>query len=196
LKIEKFFIHESSCIDDDVQVGDRTKVWHFSHILKGSVIGEDCIIGQNVSIGPDVKVGNKCKIQNNVSIYKGITLEDCVFCGPSSVFTNVYNPRAFIERKDEFIGTLVKKGATIGANATIVCGVTIGSYSLIGAGAVVKNDVQDHAVVAGVPAKQIGWACRCGEPLEFESDKAVCSRCRNEYMLKGERFAAVKEGAD
>jgi len=189
----KYFVHASSFIDENVTIGDGTKIWHFSHILSRSRIGKNCIIGQNVAIGPDAVIGNKCKVQNNVSIYKGVTLEDGVFCGPSCVFTNVYNPRAFVERKHEFYETLVRKGATIGANSTIVCGVTIGRYSLIGAGAVVKQDVADYAVVAGVPAKQIGWACKCGVPLEFNNNKAQCNNCKSEYGLENDTFAVVKE---
>ncbi|MFZ5996237.1 MAG: Gfo/Idh/MocA family oxidoreductase [Nitrospirota bacterium] len=187
------FVHETTCVDEGAHIGEGTKIWHFSHILKGSNIGNDCIIGQNVVIGPDAEIGNKCKIQNNVSVYKGVVLEDEVFCGPSCVFTNVYNPRAFIERKHEFMKTLVKRGATIGANATIVCGNTIGRYAMIGAGAVVKSDVPDYAVVAGVPAKQIGWACKCGVTLKFKRERAVCGNCGNEYGLKEEKFAVIKE---
>ena len=190
---KKYFIHESSFVDDNVAIGDGTKVWHFSHILSGSRIGKNCIIGQNVAIGPDAVIGNKCKVQNNVSIYKGVTLEDTVFCGPSCVFTNVYNPRAFVERKHEYLETLVKKGATIGANSTIVCGVTIGNYALIGAGAVVKADVADYAVVAGVPAKQIGWACICGVPLKFNKYTAVCKNCKSKYALKKKKLVVIKE---
>lgn len=184
LTTHQYFVHESSYVDEGVEIGEGSKIWHFSHILKGSKIGKNCIIGQNVVIGPDVTVGNRCKIQNNVSLYKGVELEDEVFCGPSCVFTNVYNPRAFIERKHEFRKTLVKKGATIGANATIVCGVTIGEYALIAAGAVVKKDVQAHAIVAGVPAKQIGWACKCGVTLKFKNNKAKCEYCGQNYKLK------------
>ena len=180
------FIHESSYVDEGVQLGEGTKIWHFSHILKGSRIGKNCVVGQNVVIGNDVTIGDRCKIQNNVSVYKGVILEDEVFCGPSCVFTNVYNPRAFIERKHEFMNTLVKKGTTIGANATIVCGVTIGQYAMIGAGAVVKSEVRDHAIVVGVPARQIGWACRCGTTLNFNNEHAVCNYCRNNYVMKGE----------
>jgi UDP-2-acetamido-3-amino-2,3-dideoxy-glucuronate N-acetyltransferase len=176
-------IHPTSCIDSNVTIGKDTKVWHFSHILKNSKIGKSCIIGQNVMIGPDAVIGNRCKVQNNVSIYTGVTLEDDVFCGPSCVFTNVYNPRAFIERKDEFRPTLVKKGATIGANATIICGITIGKYALIGAGAVVKKDVPDYAVAAGVPAKLIGWICKCGIKLIFTKNKAKCQSCGLKYRL-------------
>ncbi|MCL0105813.1 N-acetyltransferase [Thermodesulfovibrionales bacterium] len=180
-------------MDEDVQIGEGTKIWHFCHILKGSIIGKNCIIGQNVVIGPDVTIGDKCKVQNNVSLYKGVILEDEVFCGPSCVFTNVYNPRAFIERKHEFRNTLVKKGTTIGANATIVCGVTIGKYTMLGAGAVVKSDVPDNAIVAGVPAKQIGWACKCGTTLDFKDNHAICGYCGNEYILKDSKFIVVKE---
>ncbi len=187
------FVHESAHVDEDVQLGQGTKIWHFSHILKNSKIGKNCTIGQNVTIGPDVVIGNGCKIQNNVSVYKGVVIEDDVFCGPSCVFTNVYNPRAFIERKDEFKQTIVGKGATIGANSTIVCGVTIGRYSMIGAGAVVKQDVPDYAIVVGIPAKQIGWSCRCGTTLKFNDQKVVCSNCANEYQLKDKLFKVIKE---
>lgn len=191
---KKYFVHESSYIDQDVEIGQGTKIWHFSHILKGTRIGKNCIIGQNCMIGPDVIIGDRCKIQNNVSIYKGVILEDDVFCGPSCVFTNVYNPRAFIERKHEFLPTIVKKGATIGANATIVCGVTIGRYSMIGAGAVVKKDVPDYAIVVGVPARQIGWVCKCGVTLKFNNGYAVCSNCGNEYELKEDNnFIVLRE---
>lgn len=192
-KDSDYFIHETARIDDEVKIGTGTKIWHFSHILKNSVIGKNIIIGQNVMIGQDVKIGDKCKIQNNVSVYPGVTLEDEVFCGPSCVFTNVYNPRAFIERKHEFLPTLVKHGATIGANATIVCGVTIGKFAMIGAGAVVKSDVSDYAVMVGVPARQIGWACKCGTTLKFKNRNAVCGYCSNEYMLKDSKIIAVKE---
>jgi UDP-2-acetamido-3-amino-2,3-dideoxy-glucuronate N-acetyltransferase len=198
LKAEKitsrYFVHESAYVDEGVRIGSGTKIWHFSHVLKGSVIGENCVIGQNVAIGPDAIIGNRCKVQNNVSIYKGVILEDEVFCGPSCVFTNVYNPRAFIERKHEFMQTLVKKGATIGANATVVCGTTIGRYAMIGAGAVVKSDVSDYAVVAGVPAKQIGWACKCGTTLKFTYGKnAECAYCNNKYKLRGDILIPSEE---
>jgi UDP-2-acetamido-3-amino-2,3-dideoxy-glucuronate N-acetyltransferase len=203
---KEYFVHETAFIDDGVEIGKGTKIWHFTHILKGSKIGQNCIIGQNVMIGPNVIIGNGCKIQNNVSIYKGVTLEDEVFCGPSCVFTNVYNPRAFIERKHEFIPTLVKKGATIGANATIVCGVNIGKYAMIAAGAVVKKDVPDYAVVAGVPAKQIGWACKCGLTLinknkikgkvvetSWAETKIQCHNCGSSYKINGDIFEPVGE---
>ncbi|GJQ23497.1 oxidoreductase [Candidatus Brocadia sapporoensis] len=181
--LQPYFVHESAYVDDGAEIGAGTKVWFFSHILKGSRVGKNCIISQNVMIGPDAEVGNRCKIQNNVSVYTGVKLEDEVFCGPSCVFTNVYNPRAFIERKHEFKQTLVKRGATIGANATIVCGITVGRYAMIGAGAVVKRDVPDHAIVAGVPAKQVGWACKCGTTLKFNNEHALCAYCGNEYQL-------------
>ena len=187
------FIHETACVDEGVSIGNGTKVWHFSHILKGSSIGQYCVIGQNVVIGPEVEIGNRCKVQNNVSLYKGIRLEDEVFCGPSCVFTNVYNPRAFIERKHEFLPTLVKRGATIGANATIICGTTIGRYAMIGAGAVVKKDVPDYAVVTGVPAKQIGWACRCGVTLKFVHDLATCTYCGNQYKREANSLTIIRE---
>ncbi len=189
----KHFMHESSYVDEGCDIGAGTQIWHFSHVLRGSKIGENCKIGQNVLIGPDVTIGDKCKVQNNVSIYKGITLEDGVFCGPSCVFTNVYNPRAFVERKHEFMETTVKKGATIGANATIVCGVAIGKYSLVGAGAVVKSDVANYAVVAGVPAKQIGWACKCGVLLKSDDNDLVCNSCGNEYRSESDQLKVIKE---
>ncbi len=188
-----YFVHPTSVIEEKVKIGPGTKIWLFSHILPNSVIGENCNIGQNVMIGPDVKIGNRCKIQNNVSVYPGVTLEDEVFCGPSCVFTNVINPRAFIERKDEFRPTLVKKGASIGANATIVCGHTIGRYALIGAGAVVTKDVPDYALMVGVPAKQIGWVCRCGVTLRDSGEKFTCPSCGNTYQLKGKKLIPLEE---
>jgi UDP-2-acetamido-3-amino-2,3-dideoxy-glucuronate N-acetyltransferase len=188
-----YFVHESAYVDEDVQIGSGTKIWHFSHVLKGSKIGHDCIIGQNIAIGPDVIIGDRCKIQNNVSLYKGVILEDEVFCGPSCVFTNVYNPRAFIERKKEYRQTLVKRGATIGANATIVCGITIGKYAMVGAGAVVKTDVPDYAVVVGVPAKQIAWTCKCGTTLKFNDNQVTCEYCGSEYGLEDDNLIVIKE---
>jgi len=158
-----FFVHPTTEVDDNVVIGSNTKIWHFSHIMKDTVIGNDCTLGQNVLVGPDVCIGNGCKIQNNVSLYKGVTLEDDVFCGPSMVFTNVFNPRSFIKRMDELRPTLVKKGASLGANSTIICGITIGKYAFVGAGAVVTKDVPDHALVMGNPARQTGWMCECGE---------------------------------
>ena len=192
-----YFFHPSSFIDEGVKIGKGTKIWHFSHIMKGAEIGEGCIIGQNVFIGQDVRIGKRCKIQNNVSIFKGVELEDGVFCGPSATFTNVYNPRAFVERKHEFMKTKVGRGATIGANATVVCGVRIGKFAVVGAGAVVKKDVPDFAVVVGVPARQIGWACICGTTLKFDGKKAVCEYCGAEFRKEGkteEKIKLVKKG--
>ncbi|ABX78261.1 oxidoreductase [Coxiella burnetii] len=182
-RVNDFFIHETAVVDNHVALGKNTKVWHFSHILEGCKIGENCIIGQNVMIGPDVKIGNYCKIQNNVSLYKGVTLEDGVFCGPSCVFTNVNNPRAEIERKNEFKKTYVERGVTIGANATIVCGVHLGAYSLIGAGAVVTKDVKPHALVLGNPARQVGWVSHAGERLD---DRLICPREGRRYGVNDE----------
>lgn len=177
-----FFAHPTSLIDDDTSIGRDTKIWHFSHILSGSRVGENCNIGQNVVIGPDVTIGKNCKIQNNVSVYKGVTLEDGVFCGPSMVFTNVYNPRAEIRKMDQVRPTLVRKGATIGANATIICGKTLGRYSFIGAGAVVTQDVPDYALMVGNPAKQKGWMCECGNRL---NEHLTCQDCGKKFK-KGE----------
>lgn len=197
-----YFVHETAVIDDGVEIGKGTKIWHFTHILKGSKIGENCIIGQNVMIGPDVIVGNRCKIQNNVSLYKGVILEDDVFCGPSCVFTNVLTPRAFIERKHEFKQTIVKRGATIGANATILCGITIGRYSLIGAGAVVTRDVPDYALFYGNPARHVGWVCKCGIVLvsggkvkgEMKgNNKIACRNCDSLYFYDGDKFYPIDE---
>jgi UDP-2-acetamido-3-amino-2,3-dideoxy-glucuronate N-acetyltransferase len=172
------FVHDTAIVDPGAVVGSGTKIWHFSHVLSGSKVGERCNIGQNVVIGPDVAIGRSCKIQNNVSVYKGVTLEDGVFCGPSMVFTNIYNPRAEISKMDQVRPTLVKKGATIGANATVVCGTTLGRYSFVGAGAVVTRNVPDHALVLGNPAKPIGWMCECGERL---SDDLECIACDEHY---------------
>lgn len=181
-----FFAHPTAIIDDNVTIGEKTKIWHFSHILAGSKIGENCNIGQNVVIGPDAIIGNKCKIQNNVSVYKGVTLEDGVFCGPSMVFTNIYNPRAEIGKMDQVRPTLVKKGATLGANCTIVCGHTIGQYAFIGAGAVVTKNVPDHALMVGNPAKNIGNVCMCGERLPDSLKCPTCGKTFNkvEYGLR------------
>ena len=178
-------IHWTAIVDDNVRIGQGTKIWHFTHILSGTQIGMDCSIGQNVAIGPDVSVGNGCKIQNNVSVYKGVTLEDDVFCGPSMVFTNVINPRAHIRRMDEARPTLVRRGASIGANATIVCGVTIGRFAFVGAGAVVTCDVADHALVFGNPARQRGWVCECGGKL---NPTLVCPGCGRCYVKTSSGF--------
>jgi len=184
-----YFVHPTALIDEEVEIGEGTRIWHFSHILRGSRIGKNCVLGQNVVVGPFVRVGNHCKIQNNVSLYYGVELEDGVLCGPSCVFTNDKYPRAFIERRNEFLTTRVRQGATIGANATIMCGVTIGRFAMVGAGAVVTQDVPDHALVLGNPARQVGWVCECGETLtEKEPDSLYyCERCDTWYQrtLKG-----------
>ncbi len=177
------FLHPTAIVDDGVQIGAGTKIWHFSHILAGSRIGTGCIIGQNVMIGPNVRVGNGCKVQNNVSIYEAVTIEDDVFCGPSMVFTNVLLPRAHVSRKNEFLPTLVRRGASIGANATVVCGHTIGQYAMIGAGAVVTSNVPDHALVVGNPARRVGWVARSGERL---GSGLVCPRTGERYRLEAE----------
>ncbi|WP_368734229.1 acyltransferase [Erythrobacter sp. YJ-T3-07] len=173
-----YFAHESAYVDEPSTIGAGTKIWHFSHVLPNTTIGENCVLGQNVVAGPDVTIGNNCKIQNNVSLYKGVELADGVFCGPSCVFTNVLTPRAEIERKSEFAPTPVGRGATIGANATVVCGHRIGDYAMIAAGAVVTKDVPDFALVAGVPAKRIGWVSRSGERLD---ETLVCPRTGEQY---------------
>lgn len=167
-----FFVHESSYVDEQVSIGDNTRIWHFSHILPHTVIGTDCSFGQNCVVGPNVNIGSGVKVQNNVSIYEGVEIEDDVFLGPSMVFTNVINPRAFIQRKEEFKKTVLKKGCSVGANATIVCGVTIGEYALIGSGTVVNKDVKSYALMVGVPARQIGWVDISGNTLEFHDKKA------------------------
>lgn len=177
------FVHETAVLDDNVEIGEGSKIWHFSHVLSGSRLGEQCNIGQNVVIGPDTNIGKGCKIQNNVSVYKGVTLEDGVFCGPSMVFTNIYNPRAEIRKMDQVRPTLVKHGATLGANCTIVCGTTIGRYAFIGAGAVVTHNVPDHALMAGNPARRIGWTCECGERL---GDDLECLACGETYIMTEE----------
>lgn len=186
-----YFVHDSSYIDDGVEIGADTSIWHFSHILSDSKIGKNCKIGQNVVIGPKATLGDGCKIQNNVSIYEGVTLEDEVFCGPSMVFTNVFNPRCHIPRMKELRPTLVKKGATIGANATILCGHTIGSYSFIGAGAVVTKSVPNYALIQGVPGRISGWMCQCGTRLVFSGDMASCKSCGLKYLKEGNNVKEV-----
>ena len=180
-----FYAHPTAVIDQPCEIGSGTRIWHFSHVMAGARIGEKCILGQNVYVDREVRIGRGCKIQNNVSVYKGVLLEDGVFCGPSATFTNVLNPRAFIERKQEFRTTTVGKGATIGANATIVCGLTIGPYALVGAGSVVVRVVPAHALVVGVPARQLGWVCRCGVTLP-DGGKPVCPSCGSRYRLDGD----------
>jgi UDP-2-acetamido-3-amino-2,3-dideoxy-glucuronate N-acetyltransferase len=172
-----YYAHESSYIDPGAQIGHGTKIWHFSHVMPGAVIGTGCTLGQNVVVMPGTTIGDNVKIQNNVSIYEGVILEDDIFCGPSCVFTNVINPRSEISRKHEFQRTWVKRGSTIGANATIVCGVTLGEYSFIGAGAVVTSDVPAFGLMLGVPARRVGWMCRCGERLPVVRGETECSEC-------------------
>jgi UDP-2-acetamido-3-amino-2,3-dideoxy-glucuronate N-acetyltransferase len=194
-----YFVHPTAIVDEHVAIGDGTKIWHFSHVLGTTEIGANCNIGQNCVIGPKVSIGQGCKIQNNISIYEGITLEDYVFCGPSMVFTNVYNPRAEIRKMDQLRPTLVKRGTTIGANATIVCGITIGQYALIGAGAVVNRDVKPHALVVGNPASQIGWVSRHGERLELPlsgEGVATCPATGEQYLLKDSDCYLAETGND
>jgi len=185
-----FFVHESAYVDQPCVIGPRTNIWHFSHIMRDCVIGDGCNIGQNVVISPGCRIGGNVKIQNNVSVYTGVILEDDVFCGPSCVFTNVINPRSHVKRRDEYRQTLVKKGASIGANATIVCGHTLGRYSFVGAGTVVTRDVPDYAMVVGNPARLVGWVCYCGGKLPFgvsldASEVGACPSCSRRYRRAG-----------
>ena len=186
--MDNVFIHETAVVDAPCQIGDGTKIWHFCHLMSGSRLGENCILGQNVFVAGGVTLGNNVKVQNNVSIYDGVEIEDDVFLGPSMVFTNVSTPRAHISRKDEFQSTLVKRGATIGANATVVCGNTIGEYAFIAAGTVVTRDVPAHAVVMGSPARQAGWMCRCGEQL---GKRLTCASCGDAYQTDGDALKRI-----
>ena len=181
--------HPSSFIDDGAIIGDGTKIWHFCHVMPGAVIGSGCSLGQNVVVMGGTKIGNNVKIQNNVSIYEGVELEDEVFCGPSCVFTNVINPRSHISRKREYQRTLVRRGTSIGANATIVCGITLGEYAFIGAGAVLTCDAPDYALMVGVPARRVGWMCQCGERLALEQGEAKCTACGTMYRESSGRLA-------
>jgi UDP-2-acetamido-3-amino-2,3-dideoxy-glucuronate N-acetyltransferase len=176
-----YVAHESSYIDDGAKIGAGTKIWHFCHVMTGAVIGERCNLGQNVVVMPGTRLGNNVKVQNNVSIYEGVVLEDDVFCGPSCVFTNVVNPRSHVSRKAEYRKTLVRRGSSIGANATILCGITLGEYSFIGAGAVVRSDVPAFALMVGVPARRVGWMCQCGVRLQIREGRGVCSACGAGY---------------
>jgi UDP-2-acetamido-3-amino-2,3-dideoxy-glucuronate N-acetyltransferase len=192
-------IHPSAIVDEGAQIGDGSRVWHFTHVCSGARIGEKCSLGQNVFVGNDVVIGNNVKIQNNVSVYDAVTIEDDVFCGPSMVFTNVYNPRSTVTRKDEYRNTLIKKGATLGANSTIICGITIGRYAFVGAGAVINKDVPDFALMAGVPAKQIGWMSRFGErldlPLKTDSE-TVCTYTGDRYKIKDGYCILIDQSKD
>lgn len=183
--------HVTAIIDEGAEIGEGTHIWHWVHISGQAKIGKDCRFGQNVYVGNKVTIGNNVKVQNNVSVYDNVILEDDVFCGPSMVFTNVYNPRSSISRKDEYRNTIVKQGATLGANCTIVCGVTIGQYAFIGAGAVVNRDVPDFALMVGVPARQIGWISRFGEQLRFIDNQAICDQTQEKYMLKEKQCAFI-----
>lgn len=187
-----YFVHASSYVDNGVKIGEGTKLWHFCHVLQGSKVGKNCSFGQNCVIGPKAVIGDGVKVQNNVSIYEGVEIEDDVFLGPSCVFTNVINPRAFIVRKEEYKKTLLKKGCSIGANVTVICGVTIGEYALIGSGAVVSRDVKPYALMVGVPARQIGWVSKAGHTLCFdENNIALCPQERVYYKIEGEFLERV-----
>jgi UDP-2-acetamido-3-amino-2,3-dideoxy-glucuronate N-acetyltransferase len=189
--VADFFVHPSSYVDDGAVVGPGTKIWHFCHVLPGAVIGARCNLGQNVVVMPGTRIGDNVKIQNNVSIYEGVELEDDVFCGPSCVFTNVLNPRSHVSRKHEYRRTLVRRGASIGANATIICGVTLGEYAFVGAGAVVSQDVPAYGLVVGVPARRVGWMCQCGERLRPAGGRAACAVCGAGYEERDERLRQI-----
>ena len=186
-----YFVHESAYVDESVRIGKGTRIWHFSHVMPGAEIGDHCTLGQNVYVGRGIKIGPYCKIQNNVSVYEGVTLEEGVFCGPSCVFTNVRNPRSLNPVHGRYVSTLVRHGATIGANATIICGVTIGQYAFIGAGSTVTGDVPDYALAYGVPARVHGWVCRCGERLSFEEEQTRCSHCSRSFTFSAPSTVTV-----
>jgi UDP-2-acetamido-3-amino-2,3-dideoxy-glucuronate N-acetyltransferase len=190
-----FWAHQTAIVDEPADIGEGTRIWHFCHVMAGARIGAGCILGQNVFVGARAVIGPGCKIQNNVSLYDAVVLEEAVFVGPSAVFTNVTHPRAFIERKQEYAQTFVRRGATIGANATIVCGTEIGEYALVAAGAVVTRSVPPHALVVGVPASVRAWVCRCGETLvEGDAGSLRCDRCRSEYLRTGQTLAPARTG--
>ena len=193
MKEKKYFSHETAVIDENCVIGANTKIWHFSHLMTNSVVGQNCNIGQNVVISPDVILGSNVKVQNNVSIYTGVVCEDDVFLGPSMVFTNVINPRSAVNRRNDYISTLVKKGASVGANATIICGNNIGKFSFIGAGAVVTREVKDYSLVVGNPSKHIGWVSEFGHKLEFNNQGiAICIESGQEYLLEKNRVKRIK----
>lgn len=190
--MSRYFVHPSSFVDEPVDIGQGTKIWHFCHISRGAKIGRNCTLGQNVYVGGRAIIGNNCKIQNNVSVYDLVTLEDDVFCGPSMVFTNDINPRAAFPKGEKWIPTLVRRGASLGANCTILCGITIGRYAFVAAGAVVRRDVPDFALVAGVPAKVIGWMCQCGGRLDFtRRTQTTCQLCRRKYRKQRQRVDQI-----
>lgn len=189
----RYFVHPTALVDDPCEVGDGTHVWHFSHVMSGCTIGKNCNLGQNVHVASGVRIGNNVKIQNNVSLYTGVELENDVFCGPSMVFTNVTNPRSHVNRKNEYKRTLVRRGASLGANSTIVCGTTIGEYAFVGAGAVVTRDVPDYALVVGSPARRVGWMCRCGVRLNISDGHGQCTTCGQAYLLDGERLVTISD---
>jgi UDP-2-acetamido-3-amino-2,3-dideoxy-glucuronate N-acetyltransferase len=192
MKNNKYFAHETAVIDEPCEIGEGTKIWHFTHIMQNCIIGKNCNFGQNVVVSPDVTLGNNVKVQNNVSIYTGVNCEDDVFLGPSMVFTNVINPRSAVNRKSEYAKTLVRKGASIGANATIVCGNEIGKFAFIGAGAVVTKEIPDYALVVGNPSKQIGWISEYGHRLEFnENNEAICPESKEKYILEKNRVTKI-----
>lgn len=195
LESPEYFAHPTAVIDQPCHIGNGTKIWHFSHVMENAVLGPDCNLGQNVVISPGVRIGKNVKIQNNVSVYTGVELEDDVFCGPSMVFTNVINPRSHINRRNGYQRTLVKRGATLGANSTVVCGTTIGRYAFVAAGAVVTRDVPDYALVMGVPGKQVGWICSCGVRLRQNSDTNACAACGETYLFEGQRCVRLEEQA-
>ena len=191
-----YYVHESTYVDDGVRIGNGTRIWHFCHIMSGAEIGENCNLGQNVFVGRGVQIGDRCKIQNNVSVYEGVRLEEGVFCGPSCVFINDLNPRSLHPKGGHYVPTLVRRGATIGANATIVCGVTIGEHAFIGAGSVVTTDVPGYALVYGTPARVSGWMCECGTRLSFDNGRATCTQCHRSFTFSAPAKVAEIAGSN